>query len=78
MFLQQVKYYLETRPSEEFLKSEILRLENKLDIINNNYKAWLNADPKNKQHEKPLTVYAKEMDVKKIKDQIETIGYILA
>ena len=78
MFLQQVKYYLESRPSEEFLNSQLLALENKLDLINKNFKPWFDADPKNRRHEKPLAVYEKEMDVKKIKDQLKTITYILA
>lgn len=77
MFLQQVKYYLQTNPSEEFIKNQLKSLENKLDLINDNYFKWFNADDRNKILKNPKQTYNTIMETKKILAQIKTLKYII-
>lgn len=72
-FLRMCQHYLETQPSTEFLQKEKARLENRLDLIEDNfdyYKATATA-------KKPLKEYAKLMDTKSVKEQLKTIKYLI-
>jgi len=66
--LRQLKSYLETEPSEEFIKKELEDLKEKLRI--REASKDLSSLPK---HE-----YEKLMSYKSIKDRIQTLTYLLA
>lgn len=67
-FLRLVKQYLETEPSEDFLKSELSRLHVRIDRFNELHK----LTPR-----KIVGVAAKEMGITIAREQCKTIQFII-
>lgn len=76
LFLRHVLAYLNTFPSEEFVKSEIGRLRNRLQLINDQFKEWVPTQYFETDKEK-LKEYLKEMGVPKLKIQIKALTFII-
>jgi len=74
--LRQCRYYLETKPREEYLKLALEDLEWRLKSIDGGFKEWYSIrthiDPK-----KAKLAYNTECGVKKLKKQVETLKYLL-
>ena len=75
--LKTIVLYLETNPSEEFIKSEKARLEKQVDAIEDNFQKWLNSGSSRRHSEKPLKVYYKEMKLEEVTKRLKTINYLL-
>lgn len=75
-FLNVCKLYLETEPTEEFIKKEKKRLENRLQLISEGYK----HDERQtlKDQKKDRKDYDKLMGVSKIKSQLKAIYFLLS
>lgn len=43
-YLRPIKLYLEGEPREDFIKKEKSRLDNRIKIVDKNYKDWLSQD----------------------------------
>lgn len=80
IFLRQIKYYLETEPTEEFVKSEVARLEEKLRVIDEKFPAWLSRqkDQYSMSEKQWRNAYNKEMGVKITSNQLDNLKFILA
>jgi hypothetical protein len=83
-FYRQLKMYLETNPSIDFLKSERERLEQLLDKIED---AWHQEYAKYAKFYDKLEkstvsdrkkAFLKDMDVKTIKDQLKALVHLLS
>lgn len=74
-FLRMCKYYLETNPREEFVKSEIDRINNRIKKIDTGFEYYL-AHEKIKDPVLAKNVYYAETDYKKITKQLRTLVYI--
>lgn len=74
LFLQQ---YLETAPTEEFLRKEVQRLSNRVKEV---MKMYVPLDPQhnmNAQISKHKREFEKIWEIPKIKKQIEALKYLL-
>lgn len=78
-FLHTACQYLKTFPNEEFVKSQLGRLNKRLKLIEADFEKWI----PNKQYpedlkgdRKKFADYQKEMDVPKVKLQIRALRYI--
>lgn len=80
VYLRQIKYYLETEPTEEFVQGEYNKLSERLQVISNGFPAWLERrTDKFSQSEKSWrTVYNKEMNVKNLNNQLDNLKLILS
>ncbi len=74
-FLRMCKYYLETKPREEFVKSEIDRLNNRIEKIDKGFQYYLSQN-KIKDPVEAKKVYYAETDYEKITKQLRTLVYI--
>lgn len=75
-FLSQVKKYLETQPREEFVRKELHRLADKIEIVKDAFS--LPQDLKVKEATKLRKEFEKTHEVPKMKAQLKTLQYILA
>lgn len=75
-FLRHVASYLNSFPSEEFIDSEIKRLEDREALINKQYPVWIPSKYFATDKEK-LKEYKKEMGVPKIKVQLRALKFII-
>ena len=68
--------YIETKPRQEFIQSEIDRINNKLKLIEANFEHWT---PSTKQANSTSLkrAYESEMEVPKYKAQLKTLNFIL-
>ena len=76
LFLRKCAAYLESGPKEEFIQKSIGDLRLRLISISEQYKVWKEAG-NGAGKANPYTVYKREMGVKKIKDQIATLNFLL-
>lgn len=80
-FLYKMQLYLESNPTEEFVRAQVKELEAKLSRIEEAYPNWratLQSKPKGEGDEKIAKArYHKEMGVSDIKQQIKTLRYLL-
>jgi hypothetical protein len=78
--LTSVRNFLETSPSEEFVKSEIKRLNQIIIGKNNTYEYWkINVAPKNLDKESQYTsLFKREMGLGKISRQLKMLKFILS
>jgi hypothetical protein len=76
--LKLCEKYLETKPTEEFVKSEIERISGKINFIldSNNFKQWFNCHPEYRNDKNPQTIYRSEMGLGKFRRQLKTLNYI--
>lgn len=76
--LKMRKYYLETNPSEQYLKDSLASCELRLDVIIDNFDEWLRHRPKDGKLINELKAeYNKENETAKIKMQIKELKYLL-
>lgn len=68
-FLRLVELYLITNPNEDFLKSQLSYLENRLTVINDGLNGIITKED--------VIIYKKIWDVKGINDKINCLKYIL-
>ena len=70
--------YLETNPSEEFVKSDIERVVGRINFILNsdNFKQWMNCHPEYRSEKNPETIYRSEMGLGKFRSQLRTLNYL--
>lgn len=76
VFLRLCLRYLESNPNEVFVRKTIGELKNRLVAIGQGYDDWIKAGC-GMGLSKPLQVYRIENGVKKIKDQIATLSFLL-
>lgn len=79
-FLRLCKSYLESNPSEEFLKKDEERILNRMKLIHEGFDAWLKngeEKPKVKKREDLKTIYEKKMDMPSLREKLATLKYIL-
>lgn len=76
--LRSYLYYLETSPTEGICEKHLENLKTKLRIIESRFSQWLASAPKAKELKNPKQSYYSEFEVKKIKNQIEALKYILS
>lgn len=75
-FLTTTIAYLEQDNREEFLNSELDRLNKRVSLINKDYINWIPSKYYEKENHK-LKDYIKEMGVPKLKAQIKALRFIL-
>lgn len=76
--LKNLKLYIESNPSEGFIKSEIDRIEKSIERINDfeNFKIWRLSQDHSDQ-KKLKTQYNKELGLPTLKAQLKTLNYLL-
>ncbi len=73
-FLATCKNYIESKPTEEFVKKEVTRLENKINLLTAGFIKPENID--NKTLAKIKSEYDSEMGIKKLRNQLRTLRYL--
>ncbi len=71
-FLRIIRNYLELNPSEQFVQSELARLEKREALINKSYEQYTPKFPDNKKSE-----FRKDNDLVELELQINTLKYIV-
>lgn len=75
VFLKNIKLYLERSPTSSFIKSEIERIENRIELLMNQFFAIHIAY--NPSMSPLRRKYEKENDIPKLKMQLKTLRFIL-
>lgn len=75
--LRKYKAYPETNPKQEFLAAEHERITNRLFAIRDGYDHWFNTAAEAMSNKDPEKYYNNVMGVKKLKDQLATIKFLL-
>lgn len=75
-FLRHIASYLNQFPSEQFIGSEIKRLENRRALINKQFESWIPSKFFEKEKDK-LKEYEKEMGIPKIRMQLRALKFII-
>jgi hypothetical protein len=73
-FLRVIHNYLQESPTEEFIRKEIKRLENRLTKLDELY---IKLPDKPKDEREFMKEFKKDNNYKQIKDQIKALNYIL-
>lgn len=71
-FLRLIRNYLLASPTEEFVTSEIARIENKINATMSLFDAKLYKDPKPAMHK-----YERENKIPHLREQIRALRFIL-
>lgn len=74
-YLNKVYLYLSTNPSETFIRTELQKLQKRIDLINQNYKNW--TAPKGVAYGKLHKVYEKAQGVPKLNESIQFLSFLL-
>lgn len=74
LFLKQCILYLESNPTPAFIRSEIKRLEETINLINLRFEAWKRL-PDN--YNSPITKYRNDAGVPLMRSQLRTLKFIL-
>src|ERR1700721_1062937 len=74
-FLTTIVRYLETFPSEEFIKTEISRLNKRVSMVKDQFKDYVRSKYFEKEKDK-LKAYLKECGVPKLKLQLKALRFI--
>lgn len=69
--------YLETNPNEDFIKSSLEKVKQRLAKINSGFGDWLTSNDFDGTLKQKKDHYNKEFETKKIKIQINALTYIL-
>lgn len=79
-YLRSIRNYLETEPTEEFVRSEAEKLELKLNTIEDAFEVWLSKrpEPYSKSEKQWKAEYNKEMGVKNLNNQLDNLKFILS
>lgn len=70
-------YYLESNPSEDFVKKTYQQLKNKMALIESSFPIWLKNQSGSKDRKRLKLKFAHEMNIKKINAQIKSLKYLL-
>lgn len=70
-----IEAYLQTTPSEDFVRKELKRVENRLRLINEGFVANPEWEPKRKSAE--LKQYSRLMNVGQLRDQRRALRIII-
>lgn len=73
--------YLETSPRQEFVESELIRVEKEIARIATDeyYKQWINGNKdRHASLKDPRKAYENEMELPKLKQQLKTLKFILS
>lgn len=73
--LRKYKVYLETSPREEMLRDSLCDIQNKIDTIMARYPEWVRYNKRN--HEDPFLAYKLEMNIPKMRQQVNTLKFLL-
>ena len=76
-FLRFCRKYLETNPSEDFLKAELESLYHRVDYLNDAYEDYIKNNPEYINEPNPSQKYKKEMNFPQLNNQIKTIIFLL-
>lgn len=74
-FKEEIVSYLKSGVTEDFIRSEIDRLSNRLTLIKQGYEYWL-PPVKYASEEAKIKAYNKEMGAPKVKTQLKALRYI--
>jgi len=72
--------YLETSPRQEFIESEIIRVEKRIETVESDqyYAQWINANKdKHDSLKDPRKSFENEFDLTTLKKQLKTLKFIL-
>lgn len=75
LFLKHVAIYLESSPTEAFIRSESDRIQKRINLISADYPRWITSKFFIKEKEK-LKEYLKENEVPKLKMQLSALFFI--
>ena len=77
-FLRMCVMYVESNPSDDFINSEIERINNRIEKISDGFEYWKTL-PREKEvgDKKLLTFYYKEMGVPKLRRQLQALRFLL-
>jgi len=75
VLLTNISHYLETFPSEEFIKSEIGRISKRIELIHEQFEEWTPSQYFEKEKEK-YNAYMKECGVPKLRLQLKALLFI--
>jgi len=76
VFLRQCKLYLESEPREDFVKSEIAKIEERIKLIPTHYEAWKVGRNLTKYSD-PYKTYSNEMNLPGLKASLKYLNYLL-
>lgn len=76
--LKTCKMYLESKPSEDFVKKEKDKVSNRIDEIFKEYKPLDRDENSPKQCRQYLTIFEKNWEVPKLRSQLKVLKFILA
>lgn len=68
--------YLETNPSEEFVRSEYERLKKEIKVLESRFESWLEV-PRHRITPNPESVYEQESGISTRKKQTKALKYLL-
>ncbi len=78
-YLNGIKFYLESQPSENFLKSNLNEIKKRIASLSSGFGEWLKSvDKKDSDPKKLKTRFNTEMGLGKMKNQIKTLEFILS
>ena len=77
LFLRQIKYYLESEPREDFIKSKKSKIEERIKKIPNGYKDWQIGRNMTKYTD-PYKSYLNEMGLPELNSKLKTLNYLLS
>lgn len=77
-YYNSVRRYLESKPSEESLRSEVSRIKKTLERLDDKYEYWCNnVRPKNLDFKSWRSTYNKDTGYTKLKTQLKTLEFII-
>ena len=72
--LKTVRTYIGTNPRQEYIETEIVRIKNKIEVLESQYGYWLEVN--RAKHKNPPTAYNTESGISILKKQLKTLKYI--
>lgn len=77
-FLRMCAMYIESNPTNEFVEGEILRINNRIELISDGFEYWASLPREESlSGSKLLTFYYKEMGVPKLRRQLQALRFLL-
>lgn len=77
-FLRMCAMYIESKPTNEFVEGEILRINNRIELISDGFEYWASLPREESlSGSKLLTFYYKEMGVPKLRRQLQALRFLL-
>ncbi len=76
-FLKNCKDYLQFNPNKDFLLNQLIELQKKIDLLNEQYNTWFNQHPSARHSKSPRSLFNKETGIAGYKKQLETLQFLL-